>query len=57
MTNTHFPTKPEGCFLDYTYCGSENCTNKCGRKMSKEIADAISKIPYSRVAYSDFCED
>lgn len=57
MTQQYVPLKPNGCFLDYTYCGSENCTNQCGRKMSKEIAEAIDKIPYARVAYSDFCNN
>lgn len=51
----HVPTKPIGCFLDYTYCGSENCKNDCCRKMSPEIRAAISKIPHALVTYSDFC--
>ena len=25
------------CYLDRTFCVSKNCTNKCGRKLTKEI--------------------
>lgn len=53
----HVPLKPTGCFLDYTYCSSENCKNECGRKMSPEIDAIIRKVPYSRVAYANFCDD
>jgi len=49
------PTQPIGCFLDYTYCASPKCENKCGSKMSKEIKDALDKIKYHRVAFSYFC--
>lgn len=27
--------------LDYTYCCSTNCQNKCGRKLSQEDYDKI----------------
>ena len=53
----HVPTKPIGCFLDYTYCDNPKCENACGRKMSDAIKDAIRKISFARVAYSDFCGD
>ena len=56
MTEQHVPTEPTGCFLDYTYCSSENCKNKCGRKMSESIKQAAERIPYARVAFSYFCE-
>lgn len=25
------------CYLDRTFCASENCKNKCGRKLTKDI--------------------
>lgn len=49
------PTKPIGAFLDYTYCASPGCQNECGRKMTKEVEDAINKIEFHRVAMSYFC--
>lgn len=51
------PVEPIGCYLDYTYCGSKNCNNVCGRKMSQSIKEALDKITYHRVAFSDFCDD
>ena len=51
----YVPTKPTGCFLDYTYCASENCQNKCGRKMTKEIKEAIQEMEFCRVSYAYFC--
>lgn len=57
MPLQYVPIKAIGCFLDYTYCASKNCTNQCGSKMSKEIEDAINKITYANVAYSYFCDE
>lgn len=57
MTNQYVPTEPTGCFLDYTYCSSEHCQNKCGRKMSEEIKSKIELMPFARIAFSDFCKD
>lgn len=56
-TIQHVPIAPIGCFLDYTYCASPNCENKCGRKMSKEIQEAIDshKYQFSMITYADFC--
>lgn len=51
----HVPTEPIGSFLDYTYCGSSNCQNECGRKMTESVKNAVDKMPYARVAYSKFC--
>lgn len=51
------PTEPTGCFLDYTYCGSKNCENKCGRKMSKAIKDAVDQMTGTRISFSDFCDE
>lgn len=57
MNNKQYvPTKPIGCFLDYTYCIDENCQNECGRKISKEIKEAIDRIPYNRVSYITLCQ-
>lgn len=54
----HVPTEPTGCFLDYTYCASENCVNKCGRKMTKSIQKRIeTKLPNARVSYANFCDE
>ncbi len=44
-----------GCFLDRAYCASPKCKNECGRKMSEEVKEAISKIENCRVAYAYFC--
>lgn len=57
MNKQFVPLEPTGCFLDYTYCSSEKCTNECGRKMSDKIKEAINKIPYHPVAFSYFCEN
>ena len=45
-----------GCFLDRCYCASPNCKNACGRKMSDEIKEAISKIPNARYSMAYFCD-
>lgn len=57
MTIQHVPTTPFGCFLDYTYCGDPDCDNKCGRRMSKEIKEAIERMHYSpRISFTFTCE-
>jgi hypothetical protein len=55
MTIQHVPTKPIGCYLDHTYCGSPHCQNECGRKMSDSIKKEVEKDEYARVAFSYFC--
>ena len=57
MTKQIVPTKPIGCFLDYTYCASSNCTNKCGRKMSDEIKEELDKLKEHRTSWAFFCSD
>ena len=57
MSEQHVPTEPGGYILDYTYCGSENCQNKCGRKMSDSISKAIDEMGATRISYGDFCKE
>lgn len=44
------------CYKDRTFCGSKNCQNKCGRKITPEqIAHAESlELP---IAYANFCDE
>ena len=51
----YVPRKPDGCYLDYTYCASPDCKNECGRQMSDEIRKAVEKDKYARYSMSYFC--
>lgn len=51
------PNAPGCCFLDYTYCASENCKNKCGRQMSDAIKKEVARMSNCRIAFSDFCDE
>lgn len=51
----YVPTEPKGSFMDYTYCASPKCENKCGRKISDAISKAIDAMPYARIAFAYFC--
>lgn len=42
-------------YRDRTYCASPTCENKCGRKMSPEIADAFARDGDNRIWYGYFC--
>jgi hypothetical protein len=52
----HVPVEPHGCYLDYTYCASPACQNKCGRKMSVAIKAQFKKMKDARVAFNNFCD-
>ena len=43
--------------VDMTFCGSPNCTNKCGRQMKPEQRAFLEKYPSKPVYYSYFCGD
>lgn len=42
------------CYLDKTFCGSSNCKNECGRKLSDEDKIKANKLGMP-IAYSCFC--
>jgi hypothetical protein len=43
------------CFKDKTFCGSPTCKNKCGRKMTKEEREHLSKSDLL-VSFALFCD-
>ncbi len=44
--------------FDRTYCGSENCEDKCGRKMPQTTQQIISQyFPWRPISYTLFCND
>ena len=48
--------------LDKTFCASPNCTDKCGRKMSKIEANYFKELAFrginvsSRISHAYFCD-
>lgn len=44
------------CFKDKTFCGSENCKNKCNRKIT-DIELQQAKKMNMPIMYSDFCSE
>lgn len=44
------------CYKDRTFCSSENCQNKCGRKITPEELEHAKEIGLP-IAYSDFCKE
>lgn len=44
------------CFKDKTFCGSPDCTGKCGRKMTPE-EEAECENQTLPVMYAPFCGD
>lgn len=48
-------------FLDRTFCASNKCTNKCGRKMTKEQKTLLKKLKKEGkdlpVCIGKFCEE
>ena len=47
-------------YRDMTFCVSENCQNKCGRKLTKEIEEAAKEWwgeDNPPIAVGNFCED
>lgn len=54
------------CFRDRTYCGSPNCQNKCGRKLTDADKEAAKKWwlnvtngedDGAPIAYMNFCDE
>lgn len=48
------------CYMDRTFCVSEKCENKCGRKLTKEIRKAAKKwwgSDDAPICVGKFCED
>lgn len=43
------------CYRDTTFCGSPNCTNECGRKLTDEDKRLAAKLPFG-IAFSMFCD-
>jgi hypothetical protein len=47
------------CYKDRTFCGSENCKNKCGRQLTEEVKEGARKwwgSDNAPIAISDFCD-
>jgi len=47
-------------YLDRTYCGSPNCQNECGRKLTEQhkcdLTDLLDAgYTYAHVSYAYFC--
>ena len=42
--------------LDFTFCASPNCKNKCGRKMNEETKKYLCDKPWMRVYFGYFCD-
>jgi len=42
------------CFKDQSYCGSENCTNRCGRKITEEELKHAEDLGLP-IAYIKYC--
>jgi hypothetical protein len=48
------------CYRDRTYCGSPNCENKCGRKLTDEVKEGAKKwwgSDNAPIAISNFCDE
>lgn len=45
------------CYRDKTFCASSNCNNECGRKMSPEIKEILSRDKNGRTSYAYFCDE
>ncbi len=51
-------------YKDKTFCGSTHCKNKCGRKMTDEMAEELYKLAwknpassYHMTSYTCFCDE
>lgn len=48
-------------YNDRTYCSSDNCKNKCGRKLSDEelndLAQKENAMDYVILSMSKFCDE
>lgn len=42
-------------YLDKTFCASPNCQNECGRKMTDEQKEKLSRSNAQFVSYGYFC--
>lgn len=42
-------------YMDKTFCGSPNCTNKCGRQMTHQERAKMSSVDKMYVSYTYFC--
>ncbi len=43
------------CYKNKSYCSSPNCTNECGRKITKEIIEDAKRVDLP-ICSSNFCD-